>query len=238
MKYIFLIVFGGLLVFFIFSPKAQQIAKSVWLIMQTSPYQQAGTGAGLIVVVGDSTAYGTGVKDAKESIAGRIGTDFPDYEVRTFAKNGRVIGEVVEALDKAQLEKPADVLLLQIGGNDILQNRTKEQIESDTRAMLIEAKKHAKRVIFMSSGNVGSAASFVKNGEVDKERETRTLVAREIFMRLSKEYQVTYVDLFIPSASDPFLQSPEVYFAIDGLHPSGAGYGLWYISLRTTLIQL
>ncbi len=235
MKYILLLLFVVILVLFLFNPKAQQLLKVVWLIVQTSPYNQTGSGAGLIVVVGDSTAYGTGVTDTTNSIAGRIGADFPDYEVRTFAKNGRVLGEVIGALKGANLEKQTDVLVLQIGGNDILQNKTKENIEADTRAMLIEAKKYAKHVIFMSCGNVGSAASFVQNGEVDLVREERTLVAREIFMRVSDELQVTYVDLFIPKDTDPFLQSPKEYFSLDGLHPSGAGYGLWYQTLAPVL---
>ena len=238
MKYIFLLALCGLFMFFIFSPKVQQVLKVGWLILQTSPYQQAGSGAGLIVVVGDSTAYGTGVRDSKESVAGRIGVDYGQYEVRTLAQNGRVISEATQTLKEASFEKQVDVLLLQIGGNDILQSRTPKQIESDTRAMLIEAKKHAKQVVFMSCGNVGSAASFVKNGEVDKAREERTLVAREIFMRLSSELEVSYVDLYIPAEQDPFLKSPEVYFAMDGLHPSGAGYGLWYESLSPQLQEL
>ena len=238
MKYPFLLVLVGLVLLFVFSPKAQQIAKSVWLITQTSPYQQVGTSAGLIVVVGDSTAYGTGVKDAKESVAGRIGTDFGDYEVRTLAKNGRVIGEVAEVLQEAKLEKTADVLLLQIGGNDILQNHSKEQIEADTRAMLIEAKKHATHVVFMSCGNVGTAALYVKDGQPDSVRMERTLVAREIFTRLSDEFGVTYVDLYVEPVNDEFFKHPERYFAIDGLHPSGAGYGEWYKQLQPELVRL
>ena len=122
MKYIFLLVLGGLLMLFIFSPKLQQVLKVGWLILQTFPYQQVGAGAGLIVVVGDSTAYGTGVRDSKESVAGRIGAEFPSHEVLTLAQNGRVIGEVVGTLKETNLKVPADVLLLQIGGNDILQD--------------------------------------------------------------------------------------------------------------------
>jgi len=34
--------------------------------------------------------------------------------------------------------------------------------------MLREAKKYTKQVILMSSGNVGTAAFYVKNGEPDK----------------------------------------------------------------------
>lgn len=235
MKYIFLLLLGGFVIFFIFSPKAQQLVKSVWLITQTSPYQQAGTGAGLVVVVGDSTAYGTGVKDSKESVAGRIGADYPDYEVLTLAENGRVIRGVTEVLTRADFARPADVLLLQIGGNDILRGRTKEEIENDTRVMLTEAKKHATHVVFISCGNVGTADFYVKNGQPDTYWTDRTLMAREIYQRIANELQVTYVDLYVPSDQDPFLLSPQKYFSNDGLHPSGAGYGLWYESLSPVL---
>ena len=44
-----------------------------YLILIITPYRRAIKGARRILVVGDSTAYGTGAKRSEETIAGRIG---------------------------------------------------------------------------------------------------------------------------------------------------------------------
>lgn len=239
MKWLIPIIFlSAVTMIFVFSPQTLRLVKSMWLILQTSPYSQSGSGGGTILVVGDSTAYGTGVYKAKDSIAGRIGYNFPTYRIDTLAKNGRVISEVVPAIQSLNSSVYPDLLLLQVGGNDIIGNHTSETIEADTRYMLKEAKKYAKHVIFMSSGNVGTALFYVKNGQPNLEMERRTLIAREIFMRVATEEGVTYVDLFMPREEDAFLTSPDKYMALDGLHPSASGYDLWYQILLPKLKEV
>lgn len=227
---------GVILLAIAFSPLLQRLMKSVWLITQVSPYAQTGTGEGLILVYGDSTAYGTGATAATDSIAGRLGAAYPAFGVSTVAKNGQLIAEVIPRL-VTQTAK-ADVLLLQIGGNDILQYRTPEQIERDTRALLAVAITKAEHVAFMSSGNVGAAAYFVKHGQPDPALEALTRTAREIFIRVSNEYGVMYVDLFEEPANDLFLREPDTYLALDGLHPSSAGYALWYQKLAPVVASV
>lgn len=232
MKWLIVIIILGIaVVLLVLNPKAARLGKSIWLIMQTSPYSQSGTGAGTIVIVGDSTAYGTGVSEPKDSIAGLIGHTFPAYRVETLAKNGRVISETIPVIQSLKSSERPDLLLLQIGGNDIIGDHSAEAIENDIRLLLTEAKKSAKQVLFMSSGNVGTAAYYVKNGQPNAEMERRTLIAREIFMKVATEQGITYIDLYTQNEDDLFLQEPETYLAIDGLHPSSAGYLLWYQQL-------
>ena len=45
-------------------------------------------------------------------------------------------------------------------------------------------------------------------------------------------HQAAYINLFKDKAKDPFAQQPELN-AADGLHPSDAGYRVWFDELMT-----
>lgn len=44
----------------------------------------------------------------------------------------------------------------------------------------------------------------------------------------ARDHGVDYVDLFTGSGDNGFRQEPGRYYARDGLHLSGVGYGTWY----------
>ncbi len=213
------------------SPLLQRLIKSSWLILTVAPYEQVGTGPGVIFVAGDSTAYGTGASKAAYSVAGQLGAAFPEYTVTTDAVNGRLIAELIPVLTKRAEEPVVDLLLIQIGGNDVLRSRPIAAIEADIRAVLALAKTQARHVVFMSTGNIGAAPYFATTGVPDQTLEAQTRAARAVYQQVSAELGVDYVDLFIEPADDPFLQEAGVYMASDGLHPSDAGYAAWFKSL-------
>ncbi len=225
MKYILLLVIVGLLVVLIWA--GLKYGKVLVLILQTSPYTQDGNGQTLHVL-GDSTGYGTGVRDAKDSIAGRIGQDYPSLRITNDSVNGRTIGELVPVVEK--LSGRYDVILLQIGGNDVIQSRSASDVERELAAIFTKLKTHTDHVIMMSSGNVGGAAVF--NETKATEMQQQTLLLREVFMKTSAAHGVSYVDLYVEPEQDLFILEPERYLAMDGLHPSADGYGLWYEKLQ------
>jgi lysophospholipase L1-like esterase len=124
---------------------------------------------------------------------------------------------------------------VQIGGNDIIQQRLLSDIENDIKNVFTILSSHSDRVLVMTSGNVGTARSYMKNGKPNAALEAQTRAVRELFMRISKEHSVTYVDLFEEPEHDLFFLEPNTYLALDGLHPSEKGYGLWYTKLRPFL---
>ena len=211
---------------------ALRTLKTIWLIVEVKPHEQVGVSENpkTILVLGDSTGYGTGAGVGKYSIAGLIGTDYPEYSITNNSKNGRTIGEALLEIKKLPTEPKHKLLLLQIGGNDILQKRDVDVVRRELTQLYIEAKKRSTHVVMISSGNVGTAARFVgtsKEGEYD--RLSRQF--RDMFMSAAHESTVTYVDLFQERENDVFLREPKKYFAIDGLHPSAAGYAYWYLTL-------
>lgn len=207
-------------------------AKSLVLIMQTSPYEQVGTGAGRILVLGDSTGYGTGVKDSRESIAGRIGIDFPAYTIVNLSVNGDTVEKAIAREDS--IEGEFDLVLLQLGANNIIKKVSLEKSLSDIQVLKELLSEHTKQVVMMSSGNVGGAAAFTGAEQEEYERLSRKF-HQAVANYAETEPGFTYLHFFEEPNNDPFVLDPETYMAMDGLHPSGAGYGLWYQELKPIL---
>ncbi len=209
-----------------------RLLKVGYLVLVATPYQQSVTEAeGNILVVGDSTAYGTGAKDTTKTIAGRIGADFPEYSLENRGVNGWTTGDLALALESGDQTERFSLIVIQIGGNDTLQKRSAADVERDIRRVYEATTKRSDRVVMISSGNVGAASAFVVAGQADKSFENQTRVVREIFTRVAPEYGVTFVDLFVEPSDDVYLQDPKKYLAFDGLHPNETGYGYWYESL-------
>ena len=213
--------------------------KTIWLIVEVKPYEQVGVGENpqTIFVLGDSTGYGTGAGKKQYSVAGLLGADYPNYSIINNSKNVRTIGEALSEIRTLPNDQMYALLLLQIGGNDILQKRDLDIVRSELAQLYEEAKERSEHVVMISSGNVGTAAAFTgtkKAGEY--ERLTRQF--RQMFIEVASESQVTYVDLFQEPEEDVFLKEPKKYLAIDGLHPSREGYAYWYATLAPVVGEL
>lgn len=210
-----------------------RLAKTVYLIVRIEAYEQTVPDAPRILILGDSTAYGTGAARADESIAGRIGADYPGYSIENNSKNGRTIRDLVSVAESVEGEYA--LILLQAGGNDILGKRSSVVVRNELQAIFNALMDNTEHMVMMSTGNVGGASAFSRTKAEEYERITRAY--REMFIETAADNNVAYVDLFVEPAEDPFVQAPNIYLAIDGLHPSSAGYAAWYEKLRPILKQ-
>lgn len=208
--------------------------RTLVLIARVAPYEQQIAGAPSILILGDSTGYGTGVYRARDSIAGRIGSDFPQYSIVNDSKNGRTIESLVPVARHVQ--GTYALILLQIGGNDLLAGRALEEVEQELRTIIAVLSARTPHIVMISTGNVGGAPAFT--GDTAQLYEARSRAFRDMYKRVAAETPLTYVDLFIEPDEDPFIKNPEQYLAFDGLHPSAAGYGRWYAQLAPTLEAL
>lgn len=208
----------------LFTP-AGTYAKTVWLIVQTSPYEQTGSGAGTILVVGDSTGYGTGAPIPAASVAGRLGQEYPEYQILNNSQNGRQVDGARAAV--ADLNRSYDLILLQIGANDILAERPAAAVAADVQAVAEAARSHANAVVIMSAGNVGGSPRF--QGASAKRLRTISQEYDALMQAYAQETErIWFVSLYDAPADDPFVAEPSVYMAWDGLHPTAAGYQVWF----------
>ena len=202
-----------------------RFVKTVFLIARVAPYEQAGDGAGKIQFFGDSTGYGTGATAGKYSIAGRLGADFPAYAIKNSSVNGRTVTELLE--DTEEYADQSDLVVLQIGANDILQKRDLDVVFSDLEILIQRLAPLTQEIVLLTSGNVGGAQAFSGTESAELEALTRTYRER-VTALAARTPNFTYVDLFDEPEDDPFVAQPERYTSMDGLHPSNDGYELWY----------
>lgn len=215
---------------------ACRLAESRRLVRESTPFRRAGTGPA-ILVAGDSTGEGTGASDGIHSIAGRLGTRWPDAPVVNRSRDGAKLAEIAarlrdEAAPGTRRERYRAVVIMG-GGNDILQGRSEDEIASDLADAFRAAKALEAPVFFMGAGNVGTAPMFAWPFSWILSRRARATQA--VFDRVAREAGVTRINLFHEPDEDPFLRDPKRFYAPDGLHPSDDGYGLWWAELERVL---
>jgi|CXWL01.1.fsa_nt_gi lysophospholipase L1-like esterase len=199
------------------------------------PYARSLPGAELkILFLGDSTAVGTGAANNRLSTAGYFASDFPLAEIINISRNGKRIHELLEEFDTQTFGK-YDLVVIQIGGNDILKFTPFQNIEIDLAAVIDRAKTVGRHVVVLHSGNVGTAPIF--HWPFDRIMTERTRKVREIYIGQAKAHGAVYVDLFSERNEDFFLKDIKRYYSPDYLHPSGDGYRWWYQRIRQTLDQ-
>jgi lysophospholipase L1-like esterase len=204
--------------------------KGMKFAAESVPFEARVTNANhRILIVGDSTGVGTGAERPQDSIAGRIFRDYQDVEIVNLARNGAKVEDVIGQLQSIVSER-FDIVLVQAGGNDILRFTGLEELRRTIVGVLGAAKDIGTHVIFISTGNVGSAPAFFT--PVNRIYTGRTRKVRHVFMEVAGRAGVEYVDLFKEKKDDPFWKEPERFYASDFLHPGSAGYGLWYEELN------
>jgi len=189
-----------------------------------------------ILVLGDSTAYGVGAEDTTLSTAGRLGALYPDAEVVNLAVSGLKIEGLNKILSEIDSAERYDIVLIQIGANDIIRFTSMENIEAGIEKVLARAEKFGGRVIVLHSGDIGEAKFFP--WFVQSLLTSRSYETRRIYERVATLHSAHYVDL-IDSPSDTLLHdNPKQYYAKDYLHLSGEGYGLWFDEIRKFLVPV
>jgi len=182
-----------------------------------------------ILIVGDSTGVGTGAARPEESVAGRIAAEFPGVEIVNLSRNGEKLQDVLAQLDSVG-EAGIEIVLVQAGGNDILGFTNLDELKYTIRQVLTKARQKGANTLFISTGNVGLAPAFFP--PISWIYTARTRKARAIFMDVSRELGIQYVDSFREKGAELFLGDPDRYYTPDYLHPSSEGYRVWYEELK------
>jgi len=199
----------------------------------SKPFVRNNPGARLrILFIGDSTAVGTGAGSSTQSVAGYFGQAFPEAQIDNDSYNGRKLGQLVAEFPTA-VEPLYDLVVIQIGGNDIMKFTPFRSIDRDVTIVIEDAKRIARHVVILHSGNVGLAPFFI--WPIDWIMTERARAVRRIYMKKAREEDVLYVDLFTERGNDLFLKDIPKYYSLDHLHPSGEGYRWWYERIRATL---
>jgi len=124
------------------------------------PYErEAMPHAPAVLVVGDSTAVGTGATTPHESIAGRLGAAFPNVSIVNRAANGARTLDVIMQLASVGAGR-YDLVLVHVGGNDVLRRTPLRALAPQVDALLRLARKLSSNVIVTTIPNLGLLPMF------------------------------------------------------------------------------
>lgn len=189
-----------------------------------------------ILVLGDSTGVGVGAGDPNASLPGRLARAHPRAEIFNLSVSGACVLDVVGQIRQAAATPTAfDLVLLLVGGNEVLARRSLGQLRRDSESMLQAASRLAPRTLWIGNANVGLAPAFVP--PLSWWLSARSRRVARLFASVARQAGVTFVDFHEDRPFDPFSREAAKYFAADGLHPSAAAYGhcLAVIRERTSL---
>jgi lysophospholipase L1-like esterase len=185
--------------------------------------------AARVLMVGDSTALGTGASSPQASIAGLIAQHHPDVKIVNRARNGARLAEITEQLQQGD-GSWYDVILILGGGNDVIRMTGANAIRAAIHRALHLARQQANTVIFMPAGNVGNAPFFPAPFSWLMTHRSRLL--HGIARSAARVSGAIYVNGFKEKHCDPFVKESHRLNAKDGLHPSDDGYQLWFEALQ------
>lgn len=189
-----------------------------------------------ILVIGDSTAVGTGAMYPEYSLVGRLATDLPDVQIINAAQNAMNLKELHASLSPHGSEiDPYQYIIIHIGGMDTITLLPLSIIRKHALASLALAKQIAhKQVFLVSVYNVGTAPIFQFPLNLFFRRRSRRI--SQLLDTLCQELLVEHIPLYSPEHEDALYKDSKRYFATDGLHPNDEGYGLWYERIRPKLL--
>lgn len=179
-----------------------------------------------LLIVGDSTAVGTGASSPQTSLAGLLAEAYPALHIENRARDGATFADLPAQLDGAGR---FDIVLVQAGGNDVIRLRNFDTVRDEMARSLRLARERAPQVVLMPAGNVGNAPFFFP--PVSWLMGARSRELHDIARETAAQQGAVYVRLYKDKRDDPFVQHPELN-ARDGLHPSDAGYRVWFDELR------
>jgi lysophospholipase L1-like esterase len=189
-----------------------------------------------ILILGDSTAVGTGADSIDDTIAGRLMHDFPHSQIINLGKNGGLITDVCHQINTVR-EQKFDLIIISVGGNDVYNFTSKKSITRDLLTIFDETKQMSNgRVFFLLYNNLGDAPIFPRTIRYILKR--RSIYVQSAIEYLAAIKEISVIKIFSDEKNNPFLREPSKFFAKDGIHPSSHGYRIWYHRMWMELVKL
>lgn len=204
--------------------QAAQLRRKTPLLPAPPGERTGGKGKLRLVVVGDSTAVGTGAESLDDAIPGRLGK-LLGARWRAVGTNGYTSAEVLrEHIDDAA-GGPADVAVLLVGWNDALKLRSGRAYAHDLAALIerLKAASPQGRVVAIAPPTFGDFAVLPQPLRMALGAHAAGLT--KIAEQVADEHEVDFA---------PGFDGKSV--ASDGFHPDGEGYAGMSASIARALV--
>lgn len=183
----------------------------------------------LYVPLGDSLTAGVGTGSYQRSypylLATRLSERGGRVTLKPHAKPGATTNEAITKLLDAAIASDPDIVTVLLGVNDVYKGVSAEVFTYLYRHILdrLTHETHA-RVYVVAIPYIG-APDLITPGD-HAYLDARTQTFNTVLRTLADAYQLTYLDLYTPTAAQAYTKGGN-YYAKDLLHPSATGYALW-----------
>lgn len=215
---LFIIVFNAIRITIILLTNKQ-------LAFKSNPYTSTEESDDKILILGDSTAVGTGATKPDDTIGGLLARDFPHAQIINVGVNGSTVSDLQRQI-KSVSDQKFNLIIISSGGNDTWKLSRLETIRTHVYQVLTKAISMSDhRVIFLVNNNVGFGPfpKFIRSYLTGR---TKKII--KVIESVAAAQKVPVIDLFSSGYSNPFLKDPRSLLASDGIHPSSEGYAVWY----------
>jgi lysophospholipase L1-like esterase len=197
---------------------ADKVSKLV--ISTTVPFQRPHNNTRThILVLGDSTMYGAGVKNRANTMGGLLATKYPVASIETLAVNGAKVKDLRDQIGQAQFRK-YKLILIGIGGNDIVGLSRYDRVRQELTWFLEHESRRAETIVLFHCVNVGNIGFFVF--PLNYLYSFRTKQLSKLFNGVARSFKnVLYVNFYRPMSRDYYDKKtrPE-FIADDAFHPN------------------
>jgi lysophospholipase L1-like esterase len=184
-----------------------------------------------VLVLGDSTGVGEGAGDPGLTLAGLLAADVPGLEIVNHSEPGIRIDDVVAmapALHRAG--DRFDLLLLHLGGNDVLRTLRLAPLEDAADTLLARLSTVATHRLWLGPADLGCAPLFSAPFAALLSWRTQRLCG--LLEQVTRRHGVEYLPFHAAAHSAIFRRQPARYFSADGVHPSAQAYRYCYEWLK------
>jgi lysophospholipase L1-like esterase len=184
-----------------------------------------------VLVLGDSTGVGIGAADPRDSLAGLLAAEFPNAEIVNASMAGARLADVLRYCRQAHWPAQGfDVVLLHVGGNDVLRMTGWKSLAADAAELLERLRGVSKRTIWMGVANIGLSPLFI--APFSWWLSVRTQKAARLFAACAEEAGAEFISFYRDRRHDVFSRDCDRYYSADGLHPSSHSYRYCYEVLK------
>lgn len=198
------------------------------LVAMAKPFER-NEGTRSMLVVGDSTAVGVGADTPAHTLPGYLSAAL-DASVENHAVSGAVTADLAAQIAAAK-EPHYDLVLIQVGANDVVRFHAVAETNAQLDTILTKANALSDKVVLITAGKIGEAPIFP--WFLKALITHRALEMRSAFKTTAATHSTAYVDLY--AIADPFNTDPDKYYAPDGFHLSSDGWHFWYEQTRNAI---
>ena len=203
-----------------------RLVRNKHIAWKSKPFSTPDPHAEKILILGDSTAVGTGATRVEDTLAGRLAHDFPHSQIVNLGANGCLTKDVLKQVAQVRNEM-FSLIIVTVGGNDVWHFTRISKLRQHLTEILGATRSMSQgRTIFFVYNNIGDAPIFPALIRWFLKR--RCDLVHRVIREVTLTMQTPTIELFSKSEDNPFLKHPGELFAPDGIHPSSRGYELWY----------